>query len=249
MEPTRILKDFQVKCKTVNIKNAIALCRSMALTVGIDEAGRGPIIGPMVMCGVLTDEAGAAELKKIGAKDSKLLTPKQREQLFPKIIKIVKAYKLVIIGPAEIDASVQSDDGMNLNWLEAHKSAEIINALHSDKIIIDCPSNNVENYKKYLMRLLKNKEVEAIVEHKADVNHVECSAASILAKVTRDSEVEKIKKVVVDDFGSGYLSDPKTIEFFDKHFETYPDIFRKSWAPYQDKVNGKRQRKLGDFED
>ena len=221
----------------------------MTLVCGIDEAGRGPIVGPMVMCGILTDEEGAAQLKKIGAKDSKLLSPKQREQLFGKIIKIVKDYKIVIVSPAEIDSSVQSADGMNLNWLEAHKSGEIINALNPDKIIIDSPSNNVENYKKYLLRLLKNKKVEAVVEHKADVNHVECSAASILAKVTRDEEVEKIKKIVVEDFGSGYLSDPKTIAFFDKYFEVYPDIFRKSWAPYKDKVNGKSQKKLGDFED
>ena len=209
----------------------------------------GPIIGPMVMCGVLTDEAGAEKLKKIGAKDSKLLSPKERERLFKEIIKIVKDYKIVIISPAEIDASVQSTDGMNLNWLEAHKSAEIINFLKPDKIIIDSPSNNVKNYKKYLMELLKNKKIEAIVEHKADVNHVECSAASILAKVTRDAEIEKIKKVVVEDFGSGYLSDPRTIAFFEKYFEVYPDIFRKSWAPYKDKVNGKFQKKLGDFED
>ena len=220
----------------------------MTLVVGIDEAGRGPIIGPMVMCGVLTDEAGAAKLKKIGAKDSKLLSPKERERLFKEIVKVVKDYKVIIISPAEIDASVQSTEGMNLNWLEAHKSAEIVNALKPDKIIIDSPSNNVDNYKKYLVKLLDNKKIEAVVEHKADVNHVECSAASILAKVTRDAEVEKIKKVVVEDFGSGYLSDPKTIEFFGKHFETYPDIFRKSWAPYKDKVDGKKQRKLGDFE-
>ena len=203
----------------------------------------------MVMAGILTDEEGAAQLKKIGAKDSKLLSPKQREQLFVKIVKIVKDYKIVVVSPTEIDASVQSDDGMNLNWLEAHKSAEIINALNPNKIIIDSPSNNVKNYKKYLMELLKNKKIEAVVEHKADVNHVECSAASILAKVTRDEEVEKIKKAVVEDFGSGYLTDPKTIAFFDKYFEIYPDMFRKSWAPYRDKVNGKNQKKLGDFED
>ncbi len=223
----------------------------MTLVCGIDEAGRGPIIGPMVMAGILTDEEGATELKKVGAKDSKLLTPKQREQLFGKIVRIVKDYKILIVSPAEIDASVKSDDGMNLNWLEAHKSAEIINALNPapEKIIIDSPSNNVENYKRYLMRLLKNKKIEAVVEHKADVNHVECSAASILAKVTRDSEIEKIKKAVVEDFGSGYLTDPKTTEFFDKYFETYPDIFRKSWAPYREKLSGKSQRKLGEFEE
>ena len=219
----------------------------MVLVCGIDEAGRGPIIGPLVMAGILTDDDGVEQLKKIEVKDSKLLSARQREDLFGRIVGIVKSYKTVLASPAEIDAAVMSTGGMNLNWLEANKAAEIINFLKPDRSIVDCPSPNIPAYRDYLMNLVLNKKMVAVIEHKADVNWAACSAASILAKVTRDAEIEKIKVAVSDDFGSGYLHDPKTISFFDRHFESYPDIFRKSWTPYRDKVIAKMQRKLGDF--
>lgn len=219
----------------------------MVLVCGIDEAGRGPILGPLVMAGIFTDDAGVEQLRKIKVKDSKLLTAVQREQLFGKIIEIVRSYKIVMASPLEIDNAVNSTDGMNLNWLEARKAAEILNFLNPDRAIIDCPSPNVSAYKHYLMNFVFNKQMEAVVEHKADVNWAAVSAASILAKVTRDAEIEKIKAVVGNDFGSGYLHDPKTIAFFEKNFEVFPDIFRKSWSPYKVKVLAKLQRKLGDF--
>lgn len=219
----------------------------MALVCGIDEAGKGCIIGPLVMAGVLTDEDGVEQLKRIEVKDSKLLTAGQRQQLFGKIIGIVKGYRILQVSPFEIDAAVMSDNGMNLNWLEARKAAEILNFLKPDNAIVDCPSPNTAAYRRYLMNLVSNKKMKAIVEHKADVNWAAVSAASILAKVTRDEEIGKIKAVVGSDFGSGYLHDPKTAEFFEKSFEAYPDIFRKSWAPYRDKVFGKAQRKIADF--
>mgnify|MGYP001566637958 CR=1 FL=1 len=219
----------------------------MTLVCGIDEAGKGCIIGPLVMAGILTDDDGVEQLKKIKVKDSKLLTAEQREHLFGQILKIVKSYRIVMVQPAEIDAAVMSSNGMNLNWLEAHKAAEILNFLNPESAIIDCPSPNIAAYREYLMNLVSNKKMKAIVEHKADVNWLAVSAASILAKVTRDAEIEKLKAAVGHDFGSGYLSDPKTIAFFGKSFEVYPDIFRKSWTPYKDKVMAKLQKKLGDY--
>src|SRR3989304_780405 len=99
------------------------------LICGIDEAGRGPVIGPLVICGVLVDEEGEEELKSIGVKDSKLLTKKQREALFDKIKKIAKNYHLIIVQPAEIDLAVTGTDVKNLNFLEAKKTIEIINKL------------------------------------------------------------------------------------------------------------------------
>lgn len=219
----------------------------MTLICGIDEAGRGPVIGPMVMAGVLVDEEDAASLKAIGAKDSKLLTPRKREALFVKIKKIVKKYEIVIIDPVEIDAALNSDH-LNLNWLEAHKAAEIINVLQPERAIIDSPSNNCRAYERYLRPLLKNKKTALVVEHKADTNYVECGSASILAKVTRDAEVEKIKKSIGDDFGSGYLTDPKTKKFLEEKFDIHPEIFRKTWLPYQQLVKGRNQKRLGEFE-
>ncbi|MBA3064300.1 ribonuclease HII, partial [Candidatus Woesearchaeota archaeon] len=104
----------------------------MALILGIDEAGRGPVIGPLVIAGVSIDEKGIDKIKKLGVKDSKLLSPKQREELFDKIINTVKEYKAIIIQPEEIDSALRSES-LNLNWLEAIKSAEIINFLKPEK--------------------------------------------------------------------------------------------------------------------
>ena len=219
----------------------------MVLICGIDEAGRGPIIGPLVMCGLLIKEENIKDLVRLRVKDSKLLTKEIRESLFDKIKDASKKYKLVIIQPPEIDKAVGKHDGLNLNRLEAQKSAEILNELNPNKAIIDAPSNNIENYKKYLMKFVENKEIEIILEHKADVNYPVVSAASILAKVTRDNEIEKLKKQIGIDFGSGYMTDPKTVEFLKNNFEKYPELFRKSWFPYKDLLNQKFQKNLSDF--
>jgi ribonuclease HII len=196
-----------------NFKKKQVLNNDM-LVCGIDEAGRGPILGPLVMCGILIEEEDEEKLKKLGVKDSKLLTPKQREFLYKKIIKIVKKYKIIITNPEEIDKAVNGHDGLNLNKLEAKKSIEIINSLSPDRAIIDCPSNNIQKYKGFLLK--KIKKTELILEHKADYKYPVVAAASIIAKVTRDNEIEKIKEKIKIDFGSGYMSDPKTVEFISK---------------------------------
>jgi hypothetical protein len=70
--------------------------------------------------------------------------------------------------PKEIDKAVHGHGGLNLNKLEAHKQAEILNEFSPDKAIIDCPSNNISSYKIYLKKLLKNKKIELILEHNAE---------------------------------------------------------------------------------
>jgi len=219
----------------------------LSLILGIDEAGRGPIIGPLVICGLMVKEEDEKELVKIKVKDSKLLTKVKREQLFDKIKDISYKSEIIIINPDEIDHAVNKKDGLNLNKLEANKSAEIINLLKPDKAIIDAPSNNIKSYKQYLLKFIKNKKIELILEHKADLNHPVVSAASILAKVTRDNGIEKIKKEIKIDFGSGYMSDHKTVDFLEKYYEKYQELFRKSWIPYRDILNKKFQSKLEDF--
>lgn len=214
------------------------------LIAGIEEAGRGPVIGPMVMAGVLIDEKDEKKLIEIKVKDSKLLTPKQRENLFDKIKKIAKKHKITIIRPDEIDAAIEAPL-MNLNLLEAIRSADIANELKPDKVILDCPSNNIKDYKMKFGKYLKIKP-EVIAEHKADVKYPVVSAASILAKVTRDREIEKMRKKY-GDFGSGYPADPKTQAFLDEHFEDYPEIFRVTWDTYKNVVRRKLQRTLKEF--
>ena len=219
----------------------------MSLICGIDEAGRGPVLGPLVMCGLLIIDKDEKQLVRLGVKDSKLLTKKKREFLFDKIKDISYKAEIIVINPDEIDHAVNNHDGLNLNKLEARKTADIINLLKPDKAIVDAPSNNIKSYKQYLFELIKNKKIELVLEHKADLNYPVVSAASILAKVTRDAEVGRIKKKIKIDFGSGYMTDPKTVKFLEKYYEKHPDLFRKSWFPYQNMLNKKFQSKLEDF--
>lgn len=218
----------------------------MSLICGIDEARRGPIIGPMVMCGAFIEEKDMQKLTSLNPKDSKLLTPQEREELYSPITKILKDFTVFIIHPEEIDRAVNGKGGLNLNKLEAHKQAEILNTSKPDKAIIDCPSNNIQSYRAYLKNQLHNKKIELVLEH-----HAECyplvAAASIIAKVTGDAEIEKIKKQIGIDFGSGYMSDPKTVAFLQKYYELHSAIFRKSWFPYQEMLNKKFQKSLSDF--
>lgn len=222
----------------------------MTIVCGIDEAGRGPVIGPLVIAGAKMDEKELFQLERIGVKDSKLLSPEQRGRLFFQIKSIISGYEIIIVQPEEIDAAVLGvQKGMNLNWLEAHKSADILNKLSPHKGIVDCPSNNLAAYTSYLRNKLINKKIELLCEHKADATYVICSAASILAKVTRDKEIENLQKEIGVDFGSGYPSDPKTVAFLREYWDKY-DFFRKSWASWQKyggKIVGKHQKKLGEW--
>src|SRR3989338_6694090 len=196
------------------------------------------------MAGVLVKEEKLENLKNIGVKDSKLLSPLKRERLYDQIIDIAEDHVIIIVPPKEIDNALNSDD-MNLNWLEAVKSAEIINKLKPSKAVVDCPSNNIQAYSNYLKKRLTVK-CDLVVEHKADLNYVESGAASILAKVTRDNEIEKLKKQCRIDFGSGYPSDPKTVKFLKENYDKY-NFFRKSWASYKNVIDGKKQKGLDDY--
>lgn len=215
------------------------------LILGIDEAGRGPVLGPMVMAGVMMEQAELYRLENLKVRDSKLLTPLQREHLFEKI-RDISQWKIIVILPQEIDDALDSTSS-NLNWLEAQKSAEIINALNPGTAIIDSPSNNIKKYAAYLRERVSNKKIRYLVEHKADFNHRIVGAASILAKVTRDREIQKLQEVIPYPIGSGYASDPVTIEFVKKHHEQYSHILRKTWAPYKAAIDKKKQRNLEEF--
>ena len=215
---------------------------------GIEEAGRGPVIGPMVMAGVVIDEDQEQRLIDAGVKDSKLLTPLQRERLFDIIPDIVKRYEIVVLQPGDVDDALNDPD-INLNWLEAITSAEIINKLKPEKAILDCPSNNPPAYTAYVRRHLSNdtEGIEIVSEHKADLNYPVVGAASILAKVTRDRLIEEIKHRVRADFGSGYPSDPRTVRFLKENYDTHKDIFRTTWKSYRNVAGDPKQKGLGEY--
>jgi ribonuclease HII len=215
------------------------------LICGLDEAGRGPVIGPMVMAGVLVSEEQEKLLKNLGVKDSKLILRNKRIELAKRIKNIVKKFKILIIPPDVIDKELL-DENSNLNILEAKKSAEIINYLKPDIAYVDCPSNNILMYKSQIERYL-TKTPKLVCEHKADIKYLASSAASILAKVTRDKEIAKIQKTIKADIGSGYPADPITRVFLRKFYNKYPKIIRKSWASYKDLIDKRNQKSLGDF--
>jgi len=215
--------------------------------VGIDEAGRGPIIGPMVMCGVIIEEGQEKELEALGVKDSKLLSESARERIAAVLEKRYRFHR-VIISPIEIDSMTGNGKAKNLNWLEAEKAAVIVEALKPDKVIIDCPSPNLKAYTAFITERVDSRR-QIVCEHKADFKYLVVGAASIIAKVTRDAEIEKLKAHVGIDFGSGYMADPRTKAFVEKYWNKHPEIFRHSWAPYKKLVGeiaGKQQR-LGDY--
>lgn len=215
---------------------------------GVDEAGRGPVIGPLVMCGAMANEEVFPKLKKLGVKDSKLLSHEERENLFEKVKELLIDFKIIIIEPSEIDETLKSEL-TNLNQLEREKTAEIINYLMPEKAIVDCPTVNTKKYENELRSLLIKKDVGLVVENKADFNYVIVGAASILAKVTRDREIEKLKKKFVVEFGSGYPSDEVTQKFVEKNWndKRYKDIIRKEWMSVKNLVEEKKQKKLFDY--
>lgn len=216
----------------------------MVNVLGVDEAGRGPVIGPMVMAGAMFREKDLPKLQAMGVKDSKLLSQRQREDLYEKILKICVSYKIIIVEPSEIDDAL-NDTALNLNKLEAVKSAIIINELKPDRSMLDSPGNNPQGYLDYLKLFLKS-DFNVRAENKADYNYLEVAAASILAKVTRDNEIHKMKKTY-GDFGPGYPSNERTQEFVRKYWDKYPEIFRKTWSTYKKVANSKKQKSLGEY--
>jgi len=217
--------------------------------LGIDDAGRGPVIGPMVLAGCLIDKDTATNFRKLGVKDSKDLTPKRRDLLVEKIKDQAETFEIVLASPDEIDGNFNG--GSNLNKLEAKKMAQVINKINKGyakiKVIIDCPSVSISPWTDYLKRHIKNlSNLEIVCEHKADKNHISVSAASIIAKHIREIEMTKLKKKYGPEIGSGYCSDPLTIKFLEKHAikHEHDGIFRKTWRTWKTVCQNINQRKL-----
>ncbi len=217
------------------------------IIVGLDEAGRGPVLGPLVMAALAFKEEDLKKLQWLGVKDSKLLSSEVREDLFERIREIVHDFRVELVEPDAIDLSMIES---NLNWLEAETSARLVSELDPDKIILDCPSPNLKAYKEYVWERLDKtiqQKAELIAEHKADVNYPAVSAASIIAKVIRDRWIESKRKEIGIDFGSGYMSDPKTKDFLEKYHELHAKLFRKNWQSYKEIIEKKKQKTLGQF--
>ena len=194
---------------------------------GIDEAGRGPVIGPMVIAAVVVDEDKVPELEGLGVRDSKRLTPKRRERLFDEIIALLDDYVILELWPDEID----SREG-TLNEFEVENFVKALNSLkvRPDVIYIDAADVKEARFGEDIGKRL-NFEAEIIAEHKADDKFLPVSAASIIAKVTRDRAIERLKEEY-GEIGSGYPSDPRTRAFLEEYYRQhgeFPPIVRRGW--------------------
>ena len=215
---------------------------------GIDEAGRGPIVGPMVMAGVSASKKNLKKLEKLGIKDSKLLTKEKREELYDQIIDIVDDYDIIAISAQEIDE--YNFSGINLNKMEALIAGKIINKLAPKTDWVDSPepANGGAKFGHMIQKHLKV-DCEIIAEHKADLNYVITGAASILAKVQRDRELEKIKTEIGVNIGSGYPHDPLCVNYLKDNFRgPINKYLRKCWSTYKRLDEQENQTDLSNFQ-
>ena len=232
----------------------------MEVNLGIDDAGRGPVIGPMVLAGCILKKEDEKKLKRLGVKDSKQLTRKRRIFLVEKIKEVTEGYEIISIFPQEIDgemANGKEDNEKNkekrikLNELEAIACSKIINKLSQKyeklNVFLDCPSISITKWDQFLRTQITNASNLVIsCEHKADKNHVSVSAASILAKERREEEMDKLKEKYGVEIGSGYTSDPTTKKFVTKYAQKYQKegIFRKTWQTWKNAIAELTQRTL-----
>lgn len=203
------------------------------LLAGVDEAGRGCVIGPLVIAGIAIQQQNLNALVEMGVKDSKLLTPKKRESLYSQILQVVHSFHVIKIPPYIIDKAVKNQTRLHkLNRLEARTMAKVIQTLKPDHAYVDAADVLEQRFKNHIQECLTIK-TEITSKHKADRTFPAVSAASIIAKVERDREIAKLK-CMFGDFGSGYLTDDKTMCFLKKLLEVYgeyPSCVRKSWKP------------------
>jgi ribonuclease HII len=199
------------------------------IIAGCDEAGRGCVIGPLVIAGVSISREKEEELKKIGVRDSKELPHSKRERLAKKIEEMAKDVVVFKVGPCKIDTFRKQ--GVGMNRIEAMRFADIIKLLNPHLAYIDAPDTNLNKFHLFMNKLVGGSP-ELIVKHKADRDYPVVSAASIIAKVEREIEIARLKEEY-GDFGTGYTSDERTIEWLRGWLQSnreFPEhLVRRSW--------------------
>ena len=209
---------------------------------GIDEAGRGSVLGPLVIAGISFDSIKIEKLKEMSILDSKKTSPKKRIVLFEEILNLCESIFICKINCSTIDKFVNTN---NLNKLESKFMTIVADNLHANKIIVDSCDVNPSRFQQEIKKNLINKDISIYSFHKADLDNIIVSCASIIAKVTRDNEIVKIQKSLGKDVGSGYPSDPKTIRFIHNEINVKgsKNYIRFSWKPVKQIINKNIQTK------
>jgi len=213
---------------------------------GIDEAGKGPVLGPMCVAGVLLEEKKLDNLARMGVKDSKQLTAKHRESLAVDIKNLVDSYFILEVSPRQIDELRKI---MTMNEIMVVCYAKVLEELEPDHAFVDAADVIAERFGENIKKKY-SKKIDITSEHQADVKYPIVSAASILAKVERDTLVKNLGKNVGIEIGSGYPSDPKTIRFLEDWIEEHgklPDFARSSWETAQRLLGKFNQRTFSEY--
>ena len=208
---------------------------------GIDEAGRGPVMGPLVVAAVFAEDDGI--FKDMKVKDSKRLSPAMRERMYGEIT-AAAYYNVVTLSAEEIDIMRQN---LSLNDIELRMFADAVSEENVSRVYADCPDVSVSSFSSSLSAILGT---EVTAEHKADDTYPIVSAASIVAKVTRDRMIEEISKEFGTGIGSGYPSDPVTVEFIAKWIKDKgnpPPHTRRSWETVRKMMAVHMNRKITDW--
>jgi len=212
---------------------------------GIDEAGKGPVVGPMVVAGVMVSEKHIASLERLGLRDSKALSPRRREFLAEEIRKVAK-YHILEVSAGQIDALREK---MTMNEIMVISYAKVLKDLKPDRAFLDAADVNPMRFAQNV-REKYGAPVDIISEHNADVKYPIVSAASILAKVRRDEAVRALEKQIGQEIGSGYPSDSRTVHFLEKwikEHDSLPTFVRHSWKTAQVALKKHGQSSLSRF--
>lgn len=204
----------------------------MRLVAGVDEAGRGPAVGPMVIAGIAVAESDIPELTRMGARDSKKLSPRKRESLVQPISRIARGIAFEVIPAEVIDCR---RDGGNINDLEAESMSRIIRVLGPDLAQIGSVDRDPKRFREKIADFLPG-GIEVVSVHHAEDAFPAVAAASIIAKTTRDGIIRALRNEY-GDFGSGYPSDQKTRSYlmgFAIQGMPLPRIVRASWKTTKD---------------
>jgi ribonuclease HII len=194
--------------------------------LGIDEAGRGCVLGDLFVAGFLYTGDDPGALHAAGARDSKTLSASRRRSVRETLAALGTAH-VVRIPPVAIDAG-------NLNALEEAAIAGLIVTFRPDLAILDAlgPPSGTDRVIARLRKLIAPLDPEIRIEPKADRNHPVCGAASIFAKTARDAALAEID-AAHGPLGSGYPSDPVTRAWLEAHAATgdpWPDFVRTRWG-------------------
>jgi ribonuclease HII len=214
------------------------------LYCGLDEAGRGSVMGSLVVGAVFVENDDV--LSEIGVKDSKKLTPKKRESMYDMIAESVPYWTVIVTTAEEIDEQRKE---ISLNDIELRMFKEAALSHDCRTVYADCPDINESSFTNRLYESL-GKDVEVIAKHKADDTYLVVSAASIMAKVTRDRIMDAIREEFGMDVGSGYPSDHYTMDFIREWIgknNKAPAHVRCSWEPVRQMLSKRAMTKLTDW--